>query len=119
MVSAQAAAKRRGALFETDLVAWLREVARLSAERLRLTGRDDEGDVAVVDDDLVYVIEAKNVKQINLTDFVRQARVEAANYARKRGLDPARVMPLAVVKQRGKGIGEAFVVTTLSDFFTA
>lgn len=117
MVSPQAAAKRRGADFEISLLGWFRDVAELPAERLRLSGKDDEGDLAVQDVGLTYVVEAKNVKTINLTDFVRQASTEASNYAAARGLDVARVMPLAVVKQRNKPLDQAFVVTTLREFF--
>lgn len=111
--------RRRGAQFEMDVLRYVREKAGLPAERLRLAGKDDEGDVAVQDVGMVYVFEVKNAQKFDLSGWVGEAKREAANYARARGLDPATVMPVVVVKRRGKGTGEAFVVTTLDEFLTA
>lgn len=117
MTSPQARAKRAGAKFELDLLAWFRN-QNLPSERLRLSGRLDEGDIAVTDTGLTYLVEAKNVKTINLTDFVRQAEAEARNYANARGLDPATVMPVVAIKKRNAPIEESFIVTSARHFFT-
>lgn len=110
------AARRKGSLFELDLLRWIR-AAGLKAERLRLAGIHDEGDVAVEDVGLTYVVEAKAEQKINLSGYIAEATVEAQNYAKARGLDPGRVMPIVVVKRRNKPISEAYVVCTLQEFF--
>ena len=111
--------RRVGAEWEIRLTKWFRAVAKLPAEHLRLAGRNDEGDVAVtdVDNGLIYLVEAKAEKAINLSGYMNEAQVEAVNYAKARGLDPANVMPMAVVKRRGYPIEKAYVVTELQDFF--
>lgn len=116
MTTQQARNRRRGASFELDVLKWVREVAGLPAERLRLAGVNDEGDLAVQDVGLTYVFEAKAEKQINLAGYITEAEREAANYAKARGLDPANVFPVVVVKRRNRPIGDSYVVTTLSSF---
>ena len=113
----QASARRRGSSFESALVAYIRERFSLRAERLHLSGAMDQGDIAVDDVGLVYLIEAKAEKAINLSGYITEAEVERKNYCRARGIPESGVMPLAVVKRRGKGIGDAYVVTTLNQFF--
>ena len=118
-VTRQAYARRKGSSWETALVRWVREVAKLPAERLRLAGFADEGDIAVTDVDggLVYLIEAKAEAKINLSGYMNEVHVERINYAKARGLDPETVMPIAVVKRRGYPIERAYVVCELQDFF--
>ena len=111
------ASRRTGTAFESALVKHIRERFGLRAERLRQAGKNDCGDIAVDDIGLVYLIEAKAEKSINLSGYVSEATVERRNYCRARGIDVSGVMPLAVIKRRGKGIGEAYVVTTLDEFF--
>lgn len=113
-----AANRRRGATYELDLLKWFRSIG-LGAERLRLAGRDDEGDLAVKDVGITYVVEAKNEKAMNLTGYVREAKVEADNYARARGLNRADVMPVVLIKKRNAGIDESFVVVPAGEFFAA
>lgn len=108
---------RKGPQFEVDLLKWFRRIG-MPTERLRLAGMNDEGDLAVQDTDMVYVVEAKNEAKINLTGYVREARVEADNYAKARGLSRQKVMPLVIVKKRNAPIAEAFVVVPLSEFFS-
>lgn len=114
-VTAQAAAKRRGAAFELALVEYARSKG-FPAERLRLAGRNDEGDVAVQDDRFTYVLEAKAERSPDFSAAVREALVEEKNYAKARGLDPADVQGVAVIKRPGKSIGESYVITTLDEF---
>lgn len=112
MTTRQQAAKRRGSQFETDVVKYVRSLG-FPAERLRLAGRADEGDVAVQDVGTVYLLELKATRALDLSGWVRESEVEAANYAKARGLDPDTVWPLAVWKRTGKPIGQALVITTL------
>jgi len=111
--------RRIGSDWELRLTKWVRAVAKLPAERLHLSGRNDEGDIAVTDFDggLIYLIEAKAEAKINLSGYMNEVHVERVNYAKARGLDPETVMPVAVVKRRGYPIEKAYVVTTLEDFF--
>lgn len=109
-----AANKRKGSMFETDLVDWIRDNAPLlRAERLPRAGVKDEGDIAVTWPNGVLVIEAKNHRAFHLADWIGQARVEVINYVTKRKVDPAIAFPAVVVKRRQKSIGESFVVMEL------
>ncbi|MFI5840521.1 hypothetical protein ACIA8K_12515 [Catenuloplanes sp. NPDC051500] len=114
--------KRRGAAFEIDLMNELRS-AGLDAERLRLAGRDDEGDLVVrrtrsIDDPVLdyTVIEAKSGAMHPL-QFVREAEIERANFARHRGLSLDLVDGLVVVKAPRQPIRKAYVLTTLERYF--
>jgi len=107
--------RRIGTGFESAIVGWLRGEG-FDAERLTLSGNLDEGDV-VVRDGAVTIIEAKAERSIDLSSYVNEAKVERDNYCRKRSLDPSAVDAVAVVKRRGKSIGEAYVVTTLDEYF--
>lgn len=106
--------KAKGSTFERAIVEAFRDLG-WKADRLARRGAKDEGDVAVqVGEDLAVVIEAKNVKQINLPDFISQSEVEAENYsAARNGCD---VVPLVVVKRRMKGVDESYAVCTLATF---
>ena len=111
--------RRIGSDWELRLTKWFREVAKLPAERLHLAGKNDEGDIAVIDfdGDIVYLVEAKAEAKINLSGYMTEVHVEVVNYAKARGLDPEHVMPIAVVKRRGYPIEKAYVVCELADFF--
>lgn len=115
MTTSRQAAKRKGSQYETDVVRRVRELG-LPAERLRLAGANDEGDVAVTDVGVVYIFECKAEQKMDLSGYVREAQVEAGNYAKARGLDPDTVYGVAVVKRRNRPIGESYVITTLDDF---
>lgn len=108
--------KRKGADFEIAIVEYLRSKGE-NVERLRLAGTYDEGDLAVFEPDgYVTVVEAKNAK-LEPSSFVQQAHSEASNFAKKRGLDQSKVDGVAIVKRRGKGVGDAFVITTVDRYF--
>ena len=110
-----AANKRKGSLFETDVLKYLR-LQGFDAERLRLTGRDDEGDLVVKVGGLTHVLECKATKVNNLTDFIRQAKTEAGNYDKHRGLLPGTSDYAVVVKKRQASIKDAFVVVSLEQY---
>ena len=82
------------------------------------TGKDDEGDVAVdVGGGMVYVIEVKNVQKFDLAGFVAEAKVEAANYAASRGMNPEDVYPVVIMKRRGtRDVERWYAVTEVGDF---
>lgn len=108
--------KRRGADWEAELRDRLR-AAGVDIERLRLTGKDDEGDLIVRWDGGRYlVIEAKNAK-FEPGPFIKEALRERDNFARHRGLDPRAVDVIVIVRRRGASWREAYVLTTVEEFF--
>lgn len=117
--------KRNGAEWETRLTEFFRKKGKdlgFSAERLRLSGRDDEGDIALhtpSTNDPVVIVEAKapgKGKPIDLSGWLREAETEAANYARRRDLDD-RPLPILVIKAPNKPVEEAYVVMRLREFY--
>ena len=106
--------KVKGAAFEIDVMKWFRSLGIL-AERLRLAGKDDEGDIVVVIAGKTYVLELKNTVKLSLPEFWRQAQVEALNYAKARGLGE---VPLSyvVVKRRNASIDQAWVIQNLAQW---
>ncbi|MGW2419743.1 hypothetical protein ACWC0C_10905 [Streptomyces sp. NPDC001709] len=108
--------RRKGAAWETELLAGLRSVGE-DAERLRLAGAEDEGDLVVREDDgLFTVIETKNAK-LEPGPFLDEAERERLNFAKHRGIHPDQVEAIVVVKRRGKGWRKAFVLTTVEAYF--
>lgn len=105
---------RKGALFETAVMKWLRSVGA-SAERLSKAGSNDEGDIVCIVAGKTYILELKNRKAITLPAFWDEAVTEARNYARARNLDetpPAYV----IIKRRNAGIEKAWVVENLEQW---
>ena len=110
-----AANKKKGSAFEILLMKHLRDQG-LDVERLRLTGAQDEGDLVVrFDNGERLVIEAKS-GALHAAQFVREAQAETKHYTEHRELPADLVHGVAVVKARGKGIGDAYVITTLADY---
>lgn len=121
--------KALGTNHETAILKHLRELG-YEAERLSLSGAQDEGDLLLkagvelidVGDHMVdmrdrrFVIEAKNTKGFTPADWVRQAKIEASNYATHRGV----AVPhwVVIAKARQKPISEAYVITTLSEWLS-
>ena len=106
--------KTKGAAFEIDVMKWFRSLGLL-AERLRLAGKDDEGDIVVIIAGKTYVLELKNTVKLSLPEFWRQAQVEALNYAKARGIGevpPAYV----IVKRRNAGIEKSWVIQDLEQW---
>jgi Holliday junction resolvase len=105
---------RKGALFETSVMKWLRERG-VSAERLTKAGSKDEGDIVCVVANKTYIFELKNRKAITLPAFWDEAITEARNYASARGLKqtpPAYV----IIKRRNAGIEKSWVVQDLEQW---
>ena len=105
--------KSKGAAFELDVIKWFRKIG-LSAERLRLAGKDDEGDVVVIVGASTYLFECKNTARLELEEFWRQTEVEAKNYAKARNVD----VPFHYVlwKRKRKGIEKTWVIQSLDQW---
>lgn len=99
------ASRRKGTAFESAVVAWLRANGFPAAERRALAGALDRGDIAGVTG---WAIECKATRTIDLAAAIDEARVEAANA----GVDRY----VAVIKRRGKPVGQAYVVMPLENF---
>ncbi|MFG2209962.1 hypothetical protein [Streptomyces sp. NPDC048638] len=107
--------RRKGAAWETELLAGLRSVGE-DAERLRLTGAEDEGDLVIREDGgLFIVIETKNAR-FEPGPFLDEAERERLNFAKHRGISPDQVESIVIVKRRGKGWRKAFVLTTVEAY---
>ena len=109
-----AANKRKGSLFETSVLKFLRSRGVL-AERLRLAGKDDEGDIVCIVAGQPYIFELKATAKMELPRFWREATTEATNYAKARNLD---VVPpsYVIVKRRSASIEEAWVIQDLNQW---
>jgi Holliday junction resolvase len=105
---------RKGALFETAVMKWLRSVG-LSAERLTKAGANDEGDIVCMVGSKTYIMELKNRKSISLPAFWEEATTEAANYAKARGL-PEAPPAFVIIKRRNAGIEKAWVIENLEQW---
>lgn len=105
---------RKGAAFEIGVLKWLRSRGVI-AERLRLSGVKDEGDIVTLIAGKTYLLELKNRKSISLPTFWDEACAEAANYAKARGLDVA-PPSFVVIKRRNASIERAFVVQDLDSW---
>ena len=105
---------RKGSAFEIGVLKWLRSRG-VTAERLRLSGLQDEGDIVAFIAGRTYVLELKNRKSISLPTFWDEACIEAKNYAKARGLE---VTPpsFVVVKRRNASIERAFVIQDLESW---
>jgi Holliday junction resolvase len=112
--SKQAAAKARGSQFETGVLKWLRTKG-VTAERLRLAGKADEGDIVCFVSSQPYVLELKATAKLDLPGFWREAVVEAENYAKARGITPT-PPAYVIVKRRNASIDQAWVVQTLEQW---
>lgn len=112
--------KRRGKGFESDLMHWLRERG-YEAERLALAGSKDEGDLVVrIDGGTYIVIEAKAPgagNSIDLSGWLKEAETEVANYGKARNISAEKLNYMVVIKARGKGIDQAYVVQRLGVLF--
>jgi len=103
--------KIKGTKFESGLVELFRTLGH-TAERLRLAGKDDEGDIAVIIAGKTYILEAKNVKKIDLPTFWKEAEVEAKNYAKARKLKQEPPV-YVIVKRRSASIEKSWVIYPL------
>ena len=106
-----AGARRKGSLWEREIVEYLRAHGFPYAERAYGAGRpDDRGDIDGV---AGWVIEAKNQKTIELARWADEAKGEAENCQHPAYPAP----PWAVIaKRRGRPVSDAYVVMSLEQF---
>lgn len=103
-MSKQAYSKSKGRSWENDVVAYLREHG-IPAERRRLTGTQDCGDVSGWRG---VVVEAKACKIINLSGWADEAETEAINAEERYGCPH---YALVLAKRRGaKSVGEGYAI---------
>jgi len=105
--------KQKGSKFEVDVMKWFRKMG-VVAERLRLSGSEDEGDLVVIVAGETFVFELKNTKKLNLKEFWDEAQKEADNYAKHRGVD--RPLYYVLFKRRNAGIDRAWVIQDLTQW---
>jgi len=101
--------KRRGSAWEIELAEHLRDRTGQQVERIRLSGREDRGDMHLALPHGVAALEAKNAKTMNLAGWCDEARQEAANAA----------VPgwAVVIRRRGqRDPGQAYVVLSLDEW---
>lgn len=105
--------KRRGTTFERAIEGYLLEEG-LSATRLPRAGSRDIGDLHVQITGPEYlVIEAKARKALNISEWLKEAEIEAEHHEARYGRP---THPVVIHKARGRGIAEARVTMTLADF---
>ena len=117
MVSTGAANRRRGTQYESDLVKHFRGKG-MDTERLRLSGREDEGDIVVrIGKDQRVIVEAKSGKNIRPRFWYDEEAVpEARNYTKRRSLLNEEVLPALIMKSHNKAIGKSLVTIDLDTF---
>lgn len=115
MVSQGQRNKRNGTKFESDLVKYFREAWDVEADRLRLSGTTDEGDILVrLPNGKRLVVEAKSGVNWRPKEWLREAEVETKNYAKHRNMadePPA----LVVMKKHNFNINQAYVMLSIGD----
>lgn len=102
--------KKKGAKYEQDLAEYFTRALDLLVERRRLMGNEDRGDLAGMPG---MVVEAKNVKTLNINGWMREAEVERANDAAHTGR-----YTLAAVIRRTPGKPEVQDSVVLLDMAT-
>ena len=106
--------KRKGAKFEIDVMKWFRSKG-YKAERLRLSGTKDEGDLIIYAAGVPYLLECKATVKLDLPQFWRELQTEVLNYAEARGLN-AGPIGYVVVKRRHGSIDDAWVIQSLDQW---
>lgn len=116
-MSTGAANRRKGTQYESDLVRHFRGKG-MDTERLRLSGKEDEGDIVVrVGKDQRIIVEAKSGKNIRPRFwFDEEAVPEAKNYTKRRSLSSGEVIPALVMKSHNRAIGKSLVTIDLDTF---
>ena len=111
--------RARGSNHESDIQNDARAKG-YESDKIARAGAKDQGDVIVRDVEIKghAIVEAKAPGldgKIDIPGWLREAKVEAQNYAEARGLDIGRLIPMVVIKARGKSIDEAYVVMRWGD----
>lgn len=112
--------KAKGSLYERQIRDYIRSLGGYRVELLRTAGKEDEGDLVVMEGptwDHLAIGEAKAAARYDLSGWMNEALNERDSYARHRGLESKAIMPFVVIKRRQKPIAESFVLTTAEEFF--
>lgn len=109
--------KAKGSKFETDVMKYIRSLGHF-AERLAKAGANDEGDIVTIIDGKRFILECKNRKKIDLPAFWSEAKKEAENYAKTRGLIQ-KPQAFVIVKRRNASIEDAWVIQPLGEWINA
>jgi Holliday junction resolvase len=98
--------KIKGSAFERDVADYLVANGFPEADRRYGAGAQfDKGDIIGVPK---FALECKNQAKIMLSEFLAEALIEAKHANKKYGA--------AVIKRRGKGVADSYVVMSLSQF---
>jgi hypothetical protein len=109
--------RRAGARWQSTIRDGLRGKG-FDVEALPLTGVEDEGDLVVrLGAGLRWVVIEAKAGVMHPAEFADQARTEAVNFAKHRGITPSRVTGVAVVKRRKQPWQNAYVLTDVSSYF--
>ncbi|MFC4334104.1 hypothetical protein [Salininema proteolyticum] len=108
--------RRAGADWQNKLLHELRAEG-FDTERLALAGSEDEGDLIIRRPYGEWVVIEAKAGQMFPGDFVDQTMREKNNFARHRAIDPSVVSGVAIVKRRGRKWHQAYVLTTVEDYF--
>ena len=105
--------KRKGADYEIDVQDWLRTHGFPFAERRRLQGVLDKGDMGGIVDacNMRWVIECKNVNKVALAEFTQEAVVEMIN-------DNAHFNAVFIRRRGTTDVGKSYVVIDAKTFTT-
>lgn len=87
----------------------------LIAERLRLAGVNDEGDLWFHIRKKFFVVEAKNTKAFSPSTWMQEAVKERNNWLKNRK-SHTDATPIVIAKRRNHGIEKAFVIIELEEF---
>lgn len=110
--------KRKGAEWELSLLDYFRN-KHLTAERMRLTGKHDEGDLMVyIDGQTVLIVEAKNEQSFKPGTWIAEANTESINWAAARNAT-VDVIPVVIAKRRQHSTAKAYVIMELGTFMEA
>lgn len=107
MTRSRATARQAGTKWETAIVGYLVDRGWIHAERRRLAGAADKGDIAGIPG---VVIEAKNTNRLDLAGAVDEAQAEAGNAGAAHGV--------AWIKRKGKSGAERGYVVMSGETFT-
>lgn len=97
--------RAKGTLWESTVVAYLREHGYPWAERRALAGAYDKGDILLPG----MMIECKAEKAIKLAEYMKEVRAQTANC-------PPGTLGVAWVKAPGKTVDESYVVMSPATF---
>lgn len=97
--------KRKGTLWESAIVTFIRERIGLRAYRPAQSGLRDEGDIHGVDP---FILQAKDDKSFAISKWVADAEAQAVNAGQP--------FAAVVVKKRRASTGRAYVIQSLDQW---